>query len=230
MFPVFFVKIQLKICREISACKEIAVDNNFVLPETEKSLNLIISKIKLFFEIISLCFTGFYAAYTVFRIFFMPDYLIPNIMLSVISWTIFTLTLLEFLKKIHFRHTVHLVFEICKRTVCVIIFILVFISLFSARNEILPYKILFAMFCGAGIILSFIGDIFNATVPAWTQTVLDSFKSDIEISGLAERSLDQLKEELKKDEFKEKLTAGAISAGSSLVKNAFRNIFRRKNS
>ena len=85
------------------------------------------------------------------------------------------------------------------------------------------------MLCGVGVILSIVGDIFNATIPAWTQIVLDSFKSDIEISGLAERSLDQLKEELKKDEFKEKIASGAIYAGSSIVRNVFKNIFRNKN-
>ena len=84
------------------------------------------------------------------------------------------------------------------------------------------------MFCGVGFILSVIGDIFNATFPAWIQIVLDSFKSDIEISGRAARSLDQFKEELKKDEFKEKLASGAIYAGSSIVRNVFKNFFKNK--
>ena len=204
------------------------MDNNFVLPETEKSLNLIIDKIKRFFDISSLCFTGFYALYTIFRIILLSKYLIPNIVLSVISWTIFTITILEFFNKIHFNKTVHLIFEILKRITCIFIFVLVFISLFASFNELLPYKILFVMFCGVGVILSVIGDIFNATFPAWTQIVLDSFKSDIEISGLAARSLDQFKEELKKDEFKEKLASGAIYAGSSIVRNVFKNFFKNK--
>lgn len=204
------------------------MDNNFVLPETEKSLNLIISKISRFFDISSVCFSGYYAVYTIFRFIFIPQYLFLNVCLAVISWSIFLIALLEFIKKIRFNHTIHLIFEILKRIVCLLIFVLIFISLFTSMNEMLPYKVLFTMFSGIGIIISIAGDIFNATIPKWTQTVLNSFKSDIEISGLTERSLDQFKEELKKDEFKEKLASGAISAGSSIVRNVFKNLFKNK--
>lgn len=202
------------------------MDKNFVLPETEKSLNMIIAKITRFFDISSVCISGFYAAYTIFRIFFMPNFFILNLILSVVSWAIFVLVLLEFFKKIHFNHIFHLIFEITRRVIISLIFVIVFISLFSSFNELLPYKVLFTMFCGVGLIISIMGDIFNATIPAWTKTVLDSFKSDIELSGLAERSLDQLKEELKKDDFKEKIATGAIYAGSSIVRNVFKNIFK----
>lgn len=205
------------------------MDNNFILPETEKSLNLIISKIQRFFEIVSVVFSVFYAAYTVCRIIFLEKYLVLNIVLSVIAWGIVVINFLEFFKKIQFAQKLHLVIEIIKRTVIVLIFVLTFISLFSAYNELLPYRVLVTMLCGVGIIISIIGDVFNATIPAWTQIVLDSFKSDIEISGLAERSFDQLKEELKKDEFKEKIASGAIYAGTSIVRNVFKNLFKNKN-
>ena len=202
--------------------------DNFVLPETEKALNLIISKIKRSFEVSSLCFSGFYAVYTVFRMIFKPNYLIPNIILSVVSWAIFVMTLVEFIRKIHFKRALHLTFGFIRRAVCIFIFLLVFISLFSSYNEMLPYKVLITMFCGVGLIISIIGDIFNATIPVWIQLVLNAFKADIEISGLAERSLDQLKAELKKDGFKKKLTSGAIQTGGSIIRNAFKNIFKGK--
>jgi hypothetical protein len=236
------------------------MENNFVLPETEKTLNLIIAKIKRFFEISALSFSGFYALYTVFRIFLMPQYLVLNIILCIVSWGIFILTALEFFKKekesrkvkpesepvsenekivsqsqtlsyensAKVKRILNIVFEVLKRLVWILIFILTFVSLFSSYNELLPYKVLFTMFCGVGIILSAAGDIFNATFPAWTQMVLNSFKSDIEISGLAERSMKQLKEEFKKDEFKEKLATGALQEGTSLVRNVFGNLFKHR--
>lgn len=204
------------------------MDNNFVLPETEKSLNLIISKIKRSFDISFLCFSGLYAAYTVFRIIFMKEYFVLNIILCAVAWGIFIINALEFFKKIRFNHTLHLVFSILKRVICIFIFIISFINLFSSSDKILPYKILFTMFCGVGLIISVIGDIFSATIPVWTQTILTSFKSDIEISGLAERSFDHLKEEIKKDGIKGKLASGAIQAGNSLAQNMIKKFFKGK--
>ena len=204
------------------------MDNNFVLPETEKSLNLIISKIKRSFDISFLCFSGLYAAYTVFRIIFMKEYFVLNIILCAVAWGIFIINALEFFKKIRFNHTLHFVFSILKRVICIFIFIISFINLFSSSDKILPYKILFTMFCGVGLIISVIGDIFSATIPVWTQTILTSFKSDIELSGLAERSFDHLKVEIKKDGIKGKRASGVIQAGNSLAQNMIKKFFKGK--
>lgn len=202
------------------------MDKNFVLPKTEKSINLIIEKITRFFDISYICFAGLYGAYTIFRIFFMNHYFVLNVILATVSCTIFALALIEFLKKITLKRIVHIVFEILKRLLCLTVFVLSFKSLFSVNNELLPYNVLFTLFCGLGAIISIFGDIFRATIPAWSQIILDSFKSDIELSGLAARSFEQLKEELKNDEFKEKLASEAISAGSNIVRSIFKNFFK----
>ena len=177
--------------------REKYMNKNFILPETEKALNIIIAKISLFFNISILCFYVFYAAYSLLRIFFMKEYFVPNIILSVISCCILALSLLEFFNKVKFNRNIHLFFEVLKRLVPLFIFILAFISLFSSYDKLLPYKVLATMFCGLGLILSALNDIFKVTIPVWTKEILESFKADIEILGLAKRSLNQLKEEVK---------------------------------
>lgn len=204
------------------------VDKNFVLPETEKALSLIIKKIKCFFDICSVCFSGFYAICTLLSVFFVDKWLIPKIILSAITCIIFIISLLEFFKKNTFNRLIHLFFGSIKRIISILIFILVFINTFSSFDDFLPYKVLFTLFCGVGLIISLVGDIFNVTFPVWTKTVLDSFKTDIELSGLAARSIEQFKEELKKNDFKEKLTTSALYAGSSIVRNVFKKFFKNK--
>ncbi len=207
-------------------------DENFILPKTERSVSRIISGITRFFEISSLCYGGVYTGYTVCRIIFMRNYLVQNIFLCAFSCILYGFSLFEFIRGTSVNRFLKFYVGIARRLVCVAITFAVFISLFKVYDTLMPWRILFALFCGTGLIMSCIGDVFNATVPGWTEEILGSFKSDIEISGLASRSLVQIKDAVAgNDELKKKSAeAIAVATGGAVLFNFIKKLLRKRKS
>ena len=62
---------------------------------------------------------------------------------------------------------------------CCAITVVVFFDIFSGLTNLVPCNIIFALFCGFGLFITVLGDIFTATVPRWAEEILTSFKADI---------------------------------------------------
>lgn len=201
---------------------------NFLLPKTENSVNRIIKSISKFFEITSLSFSVIYVVYTVARIFLMRNMIILNILFAVLTVVLTGMYFLESFSKMNINSRIKLILTISRRLVCCIITGVVFLSLFQ-ETDLMPYRILFALFCGIGLFMTIIGDLFNATIPKWTNEILSSFKEDIDISGLTARSFGQFKEAMAKNEnLKEEGIKGALFASGTMALGSLRKLIHRK--
>lgn len=201
---------------------------NFLLPKTENSVNRIIKSISKFFEITSLSFSVIYVVYTVARIFLMRNMIILNILFAVLTVVLTGMYFLESFSKMNINSRIKLILTISRRLVCCIITGVVFLSLFQ-ETDLMPYRILFALFCGIGLFMTIIGDLFNATIPKWANEILSSFKEDIDISGLTARSFGQFKEAMAKNEnLKEEGIKGALFASGTMALGSLRKLIHRK--
>jgi len=201
---------------------------NFLLPKTENSVNRIIKSISKFFEITSLSFSVIYVVYTVARIFLMGNMIILNILFAVLTVVLTSMYFLESFSKMNISSRIKLILTISRRLVCCIITGVVFLSLFQ-ETDLMPYRILFALFCGIGLFMTIIGDLFNATIPKWANEILSSFKEDIDISGLTARSFGQFKEAMAKNEnLKEEGIKGALFASGTMALGSLRKLIHRK--
>ena len=203
---------------------------NFLLPKTENSVNRIIKSISKFFEITSLSFSVIYVVYTVARIFLMRHMIILNILFAVLTVVLTGIYVLESFSKMKINSRVKRILTISRRLVCCIITGVVFLSLFQETDILMPYRILFTLFCGIGLFMTIIGDLFNATIPKWANEILSSFKEDIDISGLTARSFGQFKEAMAKNEnLKEEGIKGALFASGTMALGSLRKLIHRKN-
>lgn len=204
-------------------------NENFILPKTERSVNRIIGSVTQFFEITSLCFSVVYVAYAVARIFLMRKMLVLNLLLAIVTVTLTGLYFFETLSKKEVNSKARFVLAVSRRLVCCIITGVVFMGLFKEIDNLMPYRILFALFCGIGLFMTLLGDVFNATVPKWAEEILASFKEDIDISGLAARSFGQVKDAIvKNDKIKEAGLKGALFAGTTIALSSIRKLIHRK--
>lgn len=201
---------------------------NFLLPKTENSINRIIKNVSNFFEITSLVFSFIYVVYTVVRIFLMEKMIILNIFFAGLTVVLTGIYVLESFSKMKINSRVKHILTISRRLVCCIISGVVFLSLFQ-ETDLMPYRILFALFCGIGLFITIIGDLFNATIPKWANEILSSFKEDIDISGLTARSFGQFKEAMAKNEnLKEEGIKGALFASGTMALGSLRKLIHRK--
>ena len=172
---------------------------NYILPKTEDSVNRIINTISKFFETSALGFSFVYVIYTIVRIFIIPNMLILNLLFASFTLLLTGLFFYESLSCKKNREKIKLAFFILRRVVCCAITVVVFFDIFSGTTNLVPCNIIFALFCGFGLFITVLGDIFTAAVPRWAEEILTSFKADIDISGLASRSYGHFKS-IKKNE------------------------------
>lgn len=203
---------------------------NFLLPKTENSINRIIKNVSNFFEITSLIFSFIYVVYTVVRIFLMEKMIILNIFFAGLTVFLTGIYVLESFSKMKINSRVKRILTISRRLVCCIITGVVFLSLFQETDILMPYRILFALFCGIGLFMTIIGDLFNATIPKWANEILSSFKEDIDISGLTARSFGQFKDAIAKNEnLKEEGIKGTLFASGTMALRSLRKLIHRNN-
>ena len=98
----------------------------------------------------------------------------------------------------------------------------------GTSERVFAFEIIFTVLFLLGWTLAILGDVFNLTVPMWTEQILQSFKSDIEPSGLARRSIKKVEEAsgkaLKKAGPKIAAGVGAstVALGLAMLKRALR--------
>lgn len=202
---------------------------NYILPKTENSVNRIISTISRFFEISALGFSIVYVIYTIVRIFIIPNMLILNLLFAFFTLFLTSLFFYESFSCKKIGKKIKLTFFILRRAVCCAITVVVFFDIFSGITNLVPCNIIFALFCGFGLFITVLGDIFTATVPRWTEEILTSFKADIDISGLASRSYGHFKESMKKNEnIKEEGVKGVLFAGGTVALSSLRKLIHKK--
>ena len=160
----------------------------------------------------------------------MEKMIILNIFFAGLTVVLTGIYVLESFSKMKINSRVKRILTISRRLVCCIITGVVFLSLFQETDILMPYRILFALFCGIGLFMTIIGDLFNATIPKWANEILSSFKEDIDISGLTARSFGQFKDAIAKNEnLKEEGIKGTLFASGTMALRSIRKLIHRNN-
>lgn len=179
---------------EVEYSKSVESENaNFILPETEKALNLIIGEICFFFSVCRFVLQIVYIAYLVLRIFFMDRFFIFTAVLAGICVVQLFVLMMELVKEKRVGARVNFSFRFAKRIVSLAVAVIVVIDIFVLSDSVKRWQGVSTILICLGWLLSFCGDLFSATVPRYVKMILSSFKQDIEPSALATRSLEKVK-------------------------------------
>ncbi len=211
---------------------------NFLLPKTEASIQKIIGIAQCFFIFSRMSLYALYFIYSLVRVFVYKNYFWINVSLSAVAFVLALFYFLNYFSEIEFHPKLELAFKILWRLASLALAVFMFKNLvdFAAGKDIgiservFAFEIIFTLLCLLGWTLAVLGDVFNMTVPIWTEEILSSFKSDIELVGLANRSLQKAKEAggriLKKAG--PKIAKGVGISTAALALKAFRRYMRGK--
>lgn len=159
-------------------------EENFILPETEKAINGIIAEIGRTFSLS--------------RFFLQIVYMERLFAFNVVLLTICVLQLLFFFADLNGKKRisgkVDLPFRIAKRLVSLAVAGIFFADIFILSETVHRWQAVSGVLICLGWIMTFIGDLFFATVPRYTRIILNSFKKDIEPTALVSRGLEKAKE------------------------------------
>lgn len=170
-----------------------ANEANFILPETEKALNIIVEEIAFFFSVCRLVLQSVYIAYLLVRAFFLNQFFKITILLLAVCVLELSVMILNMVRD-HKVYTGSSSLKIFRRVISFVVALVVCIDIFVLSETIQRWQGISAVLICLGWILAFAGDLFNATVPRYIRIILNSFKKDIEPSALASRSFEKVKE------------------------------------
>ena len=194
-------------------------NENFILPQTEATVQKIIGGAQAFFVWARMSLYALYFLWAFIRVF-------------VSSLFYF----LENLLGVRFPKAASVALKIVWRLVslCMAVFLFKGLLDFAAGKDsgtserVFAFEIIFTVLFMLGWTLAILGDVFNLTVPMWTEQILQSFKSDIEPKGLARRSIKKV-EEASGDALRKagpKIAAGVgastVALGLAMLKRALR--------
>lgn len=175
-------------------CGKGQTEENFILPQTEKTINQIIDEFTYFFSVCRFLLQVVYIVYLVLRFIYLDHY--KSFTLSLLGVCliqfVFLLVSVRQQKKISARivRPVRLV----KRLVSFAVAVIVALDIFGNQEVIHRWQAITGVLICLGWILSIAGGVFAATVPRYARMILTSFKKDIDPQALATRSLSKVKE------------------------------------
>lgn len=166
---------------------------NYILPETERTIRRMISVVQRVYEFARIICGAIYLIFLGLRSVFFSRALWLDIVLFAIFGLQFILLILEFLGKIKSNKFRLILFRI-KMVPSLIMLILVCYDIFSDLNRLMPWQLIMVIFMGMGWLILLTGDLFSLCVPTFTEMLLESFKHDIETKGILKRAGNELKE------------------------------------
>ena len=169
-------------------------EENFILPQTEKTINQIIDEFTYFFSVCRFLLQVVYIVYLVLRFIYLDHY--KSFTLSLLGVCliqfVFLLVSLKQQKKISARIVRPV--RLAKRLVSFAVAVIVAIDICGNQEVIHRWQAITGVLICLGWILSIAGGVFAATVPRYARMILTSFKKDIDPQALATRSLSKVKE------------------------------------
>ena len=169
-------------------------EENFILPQTEKTINQIIDEFTYFFSVCRFLLQVVYIVYLVLRFIYLDHY--KSFTLSLLGVCliqfVFLLVSVRQQKKISARIVRPV--RLAKRLVSFAVAVIVAIDIFGNQEVIHRWQAITGVLICLGWILSIAGGVFAATVPRYARMILTSFKKDIDPQALATRSLCKVKE------------------------------------
>lgn len=179
-----------------------ASGENFILPQTEASLQKIIGGVQAFFVWSRMGLYALYFVWALCRVFIYRNFLELNAIIAAAAFALALLYFLENLLGVRFSRAASAALKIVWRlaSLCMAVFLFKGLLDFAAGKDggtserVFAFEIVFTVLFLLGWTLSILGDVFNLTVPVWAEQILQSFKRDIEPSGLARRSIKKVEE------------------------------------
>lgn len=169
------------------------MDENFLLPKTEAAVNAIIYEFARFFDAARIGLQAIYVLYLALRLYFMRNYVELNIAILILSVAQLVLILLDFLGKFDFDLLLQNILRGSKLLATFFMLVLFLTDTFFLTDEIQFWQAATFAFMAVGWILALTGIVFSLTIPRYARMILEGFKSDIEVSGLAGRSFERAK-------------------------------------
>lgn len=209
---------------------------NFILPQTEASLQKIIGGVQVFFVWARMGLYALYFVWALLRVFIYKNFFELNVIIAAAAFALALFYFLENLLEVRFPRAVSVALKIVWRlaSLCMAVFLFKGLLDFAAGKDggtserVFAFEIVFTVLFLLGWTLAILGVIFNFTVPVWAEQILQSFKSDIEPKGLARRSIKKV-EEASGDALRKagpKIAAGVgastVALGLAMLKRALR--------
>ena len=166
-------------------------DANFILPKTEQTVSRILETLCSFFATVTICTQGLYAAYLVGRLIFSRELFVLRLMLCVIAAAAFALSVYQKCAKRKLGAVPARILYVLGLVVRFVMLASIFYGIVIAPDRYSAWNIIAVMLMIPAWFLSAGGAVFCAVVPRWTEQLVASFKADIELRGLAGRSLEQ---------------------------------------
>ncbi|MBQ0039938.1 MAG: hypothetical protein KBS64_05885 [Treponema sp.] len=169
-------------------------EENFILPQTEKAINLIIGEFTFFFSLCRFVLQIVYIVYLILRAFYLKRFFWLTIGLLAFCLIQFIFLLINLKREKKISSKVQAPIRYAKRLCSLGVAAIVGYDIFILEESTQRWQAISAVLICLGWILAFMGDIFSATVPRYARMILNSFKKDIEPTALASRSLEKVKE------------------------------------
>lgn len=199
-------------------------EENFILPETERTINSIIADCARFFGAARIAAAGVCLAYLVSRAFLFPSRLWLDVSLCALYLSQCVFLVLE-AKGFFAPRNSALVLRVAKRLASFAMLFIVLHDVFAFPERVEFWQVALCILMGAGWVVLLLGDIFELTVPRYSRMIVSSFKKDIEPRALILRGMNEAKEAF--DGKKAAKVAGAILSVGVLGKVAGK-LFRPK--
>lgn len=211
-------------------------NENFILPQTEATVQKIIGGAQAFFVWARMGLYVLYFLWALIRVFVYAEFFRLSIVIATAAFALALFYFLENLLGVRFARAASVALKIVWRlaSLCMAVFLFKGLLDFAAGKDsgtserVFAFEIIFTVLFMLGWTLAILGDVFNLTVPMWTEQILQSFKSDIEPKGLARRSIKKV-EEASGDALRKagpKIAAGVgastVALGLAMLKRALR--------
>ena len=203
---------------------------NFILPETERTINAIIFEATRFFDLTRLVMSALFVLYLALRVTFFSRCSWLDLCLVAVCFAQCVLLVLELRGKFRSKNAAFSL-NMAQRTLSLALFVLVLRDILVARNDVVFCHVVACVAMGVGWLLCILGDAFSLTVPRYSQMIVSSFKKDIEVRQLVSRGMDEAKSAakgaLKSDAVKRTMRVGGIILSTGVLAGIAKRIMKR---
>lgn len=169
---------------------------NYIFPRTEETVYQILSEIQHKTDITRLVMGALYLTYLILRAVFFSTVLVLNIILLGIFSVQYVFLILDIFTSFDFGK-IRKGLRRLKYIPSSMMVIIIISDCLSNAAELLPLQYIMIVLMSVGIILLGLGDLILEFIPGYFDRIIESFKEDTELKGMAYRGAAKLEEELR---------------------------------
>lgn len=169
---------------------------NFIFPRTETTVYQIISEIQKKVDTTRIVMGAVYLTYLILRAVFFSKVIILNLILLGFFIAQYILLILDIFSKFDL-YKVRKKLRRVKYIPSTMMIIIIVTDCLTNAVELLPLQYIMIVFMSVGIILLGLGDLILEFIPGYFERIMQSFKEDTELKGMASRGAAKLEQEIK---------------------------------